>query len=287
MKIKDILSNKKFTLSFEVFPPKIEGDFEKLIKAVIELKRFNPDWVSVTYGAGGNTKNKSITIASVLKEFYNLEVLAHLTCTNSSKKDIKDVLYEMERKGIENILALRGDPPRGKKFEAIQDGFAYASELVSFIKKNNGFCMGGACYPQGHIESSSLENDMDNLKKKVDAGAEFLITQLFFENNKFYNFVDRAEKAGITIPINPGIMPITNYHQIKRMTELTGNEIPFKLKRELETRVSQPEEIEKLGRHYAAMQAEDLKKNGARGIHFYCMNRSAIVAGILEMMGYQ
>ena len=286
MKIKNILSKKR-TLSFEIFPPKKEGEFESLVMTISQLRKYQPDWISVTYGAGGSTKEKSVDVASVVKTFFNTEVLAHLTCVNSKREEIKEILNELKRRGIENILALRGDPPIGNRFEPGQSDFNYASDLVSFVRKNNGFCIGGACYPQGHLESLSLDEDIENLKKKVDAGTDFLITQLFFENSKFYDFVEKAKKAGINIPIIPGIMPITNYHQIRRMTELSGQEIPKVLKDRLESVADQPEEVEKRGRNYAATQVADLINNGVAGVHFYCMNKSKIVSNILDWIGYK
>ncbi len=286
MKIKDILSEKR-TLSFEIFPPKKEGEFESLVMTISQLRKYNPDWISVTYGAGGSTKDKSVDVASVVKTFFNTEVLAHLTCINSNKEEIKEILGELKRRGIENVLALRGDLPNGKKLEQYQNDFNYASDLVSFVKRSNGFCIGGACYPQGHLESLSLEEDIENLKKKVDAGTDFLITQLFLDNEKFYEFIERTEKAGIKIPIIPGIMPITNYHQIKKMAALSGHELPKKLMNKLETLEDKPEDIERYGIHYAALQADELRTNGARGIHFYCMNKSDVVSKILNMIGYK
>ncbi len=285
MKIKDILS-KKETLSFEVFPPRREGEFESLVSTIHDLKKYNPDWISVTYGAGGSTKSRTAEIASMIKCFFDLEVLAHLTCVNATKKDIGNILYEFKMRHIENILALRGDLPNGEKINEL-DGFQYANELVSFIKKKNGFCVGAACYPQGHVESQSLKGDIENLKRKVDSGVDFLITQLFFENGKFYDFLERAEKAGITIPIIPGIMPITNYHQISKITKLSGQEIPPVLRRRLEKIVDKPDEVEKYGKDYAAMQIMDLRMNKSNGIHLYCMNKSEIVSNILDAVGYK
>ncbi|VVB83327.1 Methylenetetrahydrofolate reductase [uncultured archaeon] len=284
MKIKDILAGKDFSLSFEVFPPKRDGDVEILYRTIGELKKLKPDFVSVTYGAGGSSKDKTLEIAASIKKNFGLEVLAHITCVQTTKEDTAKILNEFEGEGIKNILALRGDPPKGtERFEKTEDGFFYASELVSFIREHNHFCIGAACYPLGHIESPSLEEDVKNLRKKVDAGTDFLITQLFFENSQFYKFLEMTNKEGINIPIIPGIMPITSYSQIKRMAELSGHEIPKTLKNKLERIADKPEEVEKYGRDYAAMQVMDLKMNKVRGIHFYCMNRSDIVSEILRI----
>jgi methylenetetrahydrofolate reductase (NADPH) len=285
MKIKEILSEKDFSLSFEVFPPKRDGDVYDLYRVIGELKRLNPDFVSVTYGAGGSNKDRALEIASYIKNNFGLEVLSHLTCVNTTQEDMEKIIEEFKKGGIENILALRGDPPKGtEKFEKVENGFEYANELVSFIRKRNGFSIGAACYPQGHIESKSLEDDLINLKRKVDAGTNFLITQLFFENDKFYRFLESVRGVGINVPIIPGIMPITNYSQLKRISELSGQNIPKILKNKLERLADKPEEVEKYGRDYAAMQVMDLKVNKAKGIHFYCMNRSDIVSEILKLL---
>jgi len=288
MKIKDILAGKDFSLSFEVFPPKRNGDVEVLYQTIGELKKLKPDFVSVTYGAGGSSKDKTLEIASSIKKNLGLEVLAHITCVQTTKEDTAKILNEFEEEGIKNILALRGDLPKGiESFEKTADGFFYASELISFIREHNSFCVGAACYPLGHIESPSLEEDVKNLRKKVDAGTDFLITQLFFDNGQFYRFLEMIEKEGINIPVIPGIMPITSYSQIKRMAELSGHDIPKILKNKLERIADKPEEVEKYGRDYAAMQVMDLKMNKVKGIHFYCMNRSDIVSEILRITGHE
>jgi methylenetetrahydrofolate reductase (NADPH) len=283
MKIEEILSKKDFSLSFEVFPPKQYGEIEDLYRVIGELKRLYPDFVSVTYGAGGSSKDKTLEIASSIKNRFELEVLAHLTCVQTTIEETKKILNEFEDEGIENILALRGDPPKGiETFERIEEGFAYASELVSFIRKHNSFCIGVACYPRGHPESFSLQEDVKNLKKKVDAGANFLITQFFFENRDFYKFLERADNEGINIPIIAGIMPILNVKQIKRMSELSGHEIPKFLKDKLEKIADKPEEVEKYGIEYATMQVAGLLKCGIKRFHFYCMNKSEPVIKILD-----
>jgi methylenetetrahydrofolate reductase (NADPH) len=279
MKIRDII-DKKFSLSFEIFPPKRNGNIEDLFYTISELKKLYPDFVSVTYGAGGSNKENSLKVASLVKNKFELEVLAHLTCVNSNKEDISEIIESFQKENIENILALRGDSPKGtEKFEMTENGFAYANELISFIREKNGFCFGAACYPQGHIESLSLESDIINLRRKIKVGANFLITQFFFDNRDFYNFL---EKVGNDIPIIPGIIPILNYKSIKRMTELNGHELPKKLNDKIEKLADKPEEIEKYGIEYATEQAQDLINHKVRGLHFYCMNRSEPIKKILE-----
>ena len=283
MKIKEMLFKKELTLSFEVFPPKRDGNLEELFDAIGRLKKLNPDFISVTYGAGGSNKDNALEIAYFIKNNFNLEVLSHLTCVQTTKKEMEKIIKEFEEAGIENILALRGDPPKGtEKFEKFENGFGYANELVSFIRAMNGFCIGAACYPHGHSEAKSKEEDMINLKRKVDAGTDFLITQLFFDNEEFYKFCEVAKKEKIDVPIIPGIMPITSYKQIKRITELSGHKLPYSLDEKIERLSNNSEEIEKYGIEYAIRQSQDLIKNKVRGIHFYCMNKSEPVSQIVE-----
>jgi methylenetetrahydrofolate reductase (NADPH) len=283
VKIRDILTRKKFILSFEVFPPKREGNFEALFATIGELVKFYPDFISVTYGAGGSNKDLTLGIASRVKNQFRQEVLAHLTCVGATREDTATILASFKEKHIENILALRGDPPAGSdKFEKTKGGFGHANELVSFIIDEGSFSIGAAGYPQGHIEAPSLAADIANLKRKVDAGADFLISQFFFDNGDFYNFIDKTAQEKINIPIIPGIIPILNYKSIKRMAELNGHELPDALNKNIEKIADKPEELEKYGIEYATRQAQDLIDNGVRGIHFYCMNRSMPIQQILS-----
>ena len=287
MKIRDILLKKRFTLSFEVFPPVREGNIESLFLTIQKLKELNPDFISVTYGAGGNTEDRSIEIASKVKNEFNKEVLAHLTCVQSLKDDISRILDEFKKENIENILALRGDPSKGEtKFIKTEGGFGYASELVEFIKLTDDFSIGVAGYPEGHIEAPSLEVDLINLKHKVDAGADFIITQLFFNNEDFYRFRDRAIKIGITVPIIPGIFPILNYKQICRIASLCGVKIPLKLEQKIYRLREKQEKMEKYGIEYAIIQAEELIKNDVHGLHIYSMNRSHPARQIVAELSY-
>ena len=287
MKIKDMLLKKEFTLSFEVFPPVREGDIKSLFSTIRELEKLNPDFISVTYGAGGSTRDKSIEIASKVKNEFNREVLAHLTCVQTSKDDISKILDEFKKENMENILALRGDPPEGEtNFTRTEGGFGYANELVEFIKATDNFSIGVAGYPEGHIEAPSFEVDLANLKRKVDAGADFIITQLFYNNEDFYRFRDRAIKTGIRVPIIPGIFPILNYKQIRKIASLCGAKIPSKLNQKIYRSKEKPEETEKHGIEYATIQIEDLIKNDVQGLHIYSMNKSHPAKQILAELSY-
>jgi methylenetetrahydrofolate reductase (NADPH) len=287
MQIKEMHRRKKFTLSFEVFPPKREGNLESLYVAINELRELKPDFISVTYGAGGSTREKTIEISSRVKNEFNMEVLAHLTCVQSTKDDIARILDSLKDENVENILALRGDPPEGtEKFLSTKGGFGYANELVEFIKKRHDFSIGVAGYPEGHIEAPNLHTDMFNLKRKVDAGADFIITQLFFNNDAFYRFRDRAMELKINIPIIPGVFPVLNYNQIKRIVSLSGVSIPSGLGDKIEKNRDKPEEVEKYGIEYATIQVEYLLKNEISGLHLYCMNRSEPVKRILGDLSF-
>jgi methylenetetrahydrofolate reductase (NADPH) len=282
MKIKNLFSQKRFILSFEVFPPKREGNLESLYVTIAELGELKPDFISVTYGAGGSTREKTIEISSKVKNAFKLEVLAHLTCVQSTRDDIAKILDSLKEENVENVLALRGDPPEGmERFIKTEGGFGYANELVQFIKTRTDFSIGVAGYPEGHIEAPNLKADMINLKRKVDAGADFIITQLFFNNDAFYNFRDRAMALGIDVPILPGIFPILNYNQITRIASLAGVRIPSRLREKVEKNKDNPQEVEKYGIEYAIIQVDNLIKNEIAGLHLYCMNKSHPVKKIL------
>ena len=283
MKIRNILAQKNCVLSFEVFPPVREGNIETLYSTIRDLKELKPDFISVTSGAGGKTKDTSLEIASKVKNDFDMDVLAHLTCVQATKDDIARTLSELNKEHVDNILALRGDPPEGEThFKKTEGGFGYANDLVEFIRSNGDFCIGVAGYPEGHPEAPGIEADLTNLKKKVDAGSDFVITQLFFNNDCFYTFRDRALQMKIHVPLIPGIFPILNYKQIKRIISLSGVEIPTKLGDKLEKCKDKPQDIEKYGIEFATLQALDLLKNETRGLHIYCMNRSFHVKQILK-----
>lgn len=283
MKIRELLRKNEFSLSFEIFPPKREGNLDELYAAVGELLPYRPHFISVTYGAGGSTRHKTVEISDHIKKTMNQEVLAHLTCVESTRNDIHQILGELADRGIENILALRGDPPKGEElFVRPEGGFGYANELVAFIRELKQFCIGVAGYPEGHPEAPSLEKDLVNLKRKVDAGADFVITQLFFINDHYYAFRERALREGIAVPLIPGVFPIFNFKQIARMATLCGAEIPARLFEKLDRVSDKPEEVEKYGIEYALLQTDDLLANEIPGIHYYSMNRSDHIIRILK-----
>ena len=283
MKIGNILGGDKTVLSFEVFPPSRDGNIEDLYRAVGELAELNPDFISVTYGAGGGTREKTVEIASTIKNKFDRETLAHLTCVQATRDDIQEQLEKLKEEGIENILALRGDPPKGEeRVVKTKGGFGYANELVEFIKMNNDFSIGVAGYPEVHPEAPDMEHDLVNLKRKVDAGADFIITQMFFDNGDFYRFRDNVISAGIRVPIVPAVFPIFSYKQISRVAALCGAKIPSKLHDKLSRVSEKNEEVEKYGIEHAIRQSEDLLRNEVSGLHFYSMNRSRHVIQIIR-----
>ena len=271
MNIADLFK-KKTVFSFEVFPPKKESGVETIYKTLEELKQLNPDFISVTYGAGGVGVANATTVdlCSKIKNEYGIETIAHLTCLYNTKEDIDRILEELKEKGIDNILALRGDV--NPNFELKHD-FRYASELTEYImSKNMGFNVSGGCYPEVHQEAESMIADIKNLKKKIDAGADHLISQLFFDNNAFYDFIEKVRIAGIDVPIEAGIMPVTNKKQIERMVSMCGASIPAKLSKVLQRFGDNPEAMRDAGISYAIDQIIDLVANGVEGIHIYTMN---------------
>jgi methylenetetrahydrofolate reductase (NADPH) len=283
MKISQILSQGQETFSFEFFPPKTDEGFAQLYQTIENLKPWNPGYVSVTYGAGGSTRSKTIDLVGRIKGQIGLEGMAHLTCVGHTTDEIRDILDVLKEKGIENILALRGDPPQGEeKFVKTENGFEYGNELVAFIRKNYSFCLGVAGYPEGHVECSDRGLDLDNLKRKVDAGADFIVTQLFFDNRVFIDFTEKVRAVGIQIPIIPGIMPIINAKQTKRFTKMCGASIPSDLLAQLEKNQEDSVAIGKIGVEHATRQCDELLKMGVPGIHFYTLNKSKATLNILE-----
>lgn len=280
MQIASLFQKNKTVLSFEVFPPKKTSPVETIYSTLDELKDLKPDFISVTYGAGGNAGDTSTCdIAAVIKQKYKIEPLAHLTCVNYTRSEILQILKNLEQNGIENILALRGDinPDILPKHD-----FKYASELVAFIKERGGFHVSGACYPEGHISSANLVEDILNLRKKVDAGAEHLISQLFFDNNFFYSFIEKARLAGINVPVEAGIMPVVNKAQIERMVTMCGASLPSKFTKMLQRFEHSPEALRDAGIAYAIDQIVDLIAQGVDGIHLYTMNNAYIARRISE-----
>lgn len=275
------------TLSFEFFPPKTPEQEANLFTVLGQLKLFNPDFCSVTYGALGNTQAKTFQWVKEIKEKFTINPVAHLTCIAANKKSIVAQLEEFATIGVDNILALRGDVPAGNPdFKAPADGFAQARDLVAFIKQlKPNFCVGVAGHPEGHCESPSLEKDTAFLKEKVDAGAEYIITQLFFDNRYYYDFVDRCRKAGIRVPIIPGIMPITGVKQLERMTGVCGATMPTPLLAKLREYEADPEAIAKIGQEQAIQQCQELLGAEVPGLHFFVMNQSGPISKVLAQLG--
>ncbi|RGD39345.1 methylenetetrahydrofolate reductase [NAD(P)H] [Coprococcus sp. AM14-16] len=279
MKIRDLITQDKATLSFEVFPPKKDTDFADVEAAALGIAAFKPDYMSVTYGAGGSTKGHTIQLAQEIQEKYDVPTIAHLTCVCASKEGIKTALADMNNAGIENILALRGDIPKNYDGQVFAE-FSHASELVELIKETGDFCVGGACYPEVHPDSANKHEDIIGLKKKVDAGCDYLTTQMFFDNNIFFNFMYRIREAGISVPIIPGIMPITRRVQVKNAVKLSGCNVPERFKSIVDVFGDTEAAMRQAGIAYATDQIIDLMANGVKHIHVYSMNKPEVAAGI-------
>lgn len=285
MRIDQLINAGEPTFSFEFFPPKTDEGMANLFDTVAKLRELNPAFVSVTYGAGGSTRDRTIAIIGRIKNELGIETMAHFTCVGATVEQLREVLDEIAATGVENIIALRGDPPAGEeKFVRVGGGLGNADELVSLIAADYDFCIAGACYPEMHPEAESAESDLAYAKQKVEAGASFLVTQLFFDNDAYFDFVERARAAGIDVPIVPGIMPIGGYEQIKRFTSMCGATIPDSLMAELEARRDDPEAIADLGVAYATLQCADLLARGVPGIHFYTLNKSPATWAILSAL---
>ena len=286
MKIRNRLNPSKPCFSFEFFPPKTEEGWTNLRQTLEELSGLEPGFVSVTYGAGGSTRDRTLQLVTEIKATTGIEAMAHLTCVGHTREELNEVVDRLLESRIENVLALRGDPPQGQKsFAPVAGGLQYASDLVELIRhKDHTLCIGGACYPEGHIEASSRDEDLTNLKRKVDAGLDFVITQLFFDNAFYFDFVERARRVGINIPIVPGIMPITNLEQINRFIRLCGATVPMRLSLQLEKVKDDPDAIAQLGVAHATVQCMELLGRGAPGIHFYTLNRSPATRMIVSAL---
>lgn len=281
MKIREMILKDKVTLSFEVFPPKTEANFQSVYQAAMDVAALKPSYMSVTYGAGGSTRANTVTIARDIQEKAGVQAIAHLTCVGARREDIRQTLSELEAAGIKNILALRGDRPKNFEGEPFID-YHYASELVADIKEFGDFCVGGACYPEGHVDALNKKSDIANLKKKVDAGCEYLTTQMFFDNNIYYNFLYRIREAGITVPVIPGIMPITRATQVKTACTLSGTNMPERFRNLVDHFGENPKAMQQAGIAYATDQIIDLIANGVRHIHVYSMNKPEVAAGIQQ-----
>lgn len=282
MKIKELFKQKQPTISFEVFPPNKIYTLEKVYEVIDELSLLKPDFMSVTYGAGGSTRRNTVDIASKIKNINNIEALAHLTCIGATKKEIDEILKDLNKNNIENIMALRGDIPQ--ECENKIGDFSHANDLIKYIKENGDFSIGGAFYPEGHQETNDLL-DLFNLKTKVDSGTDFLISQIFFENEKFYEFKEKLGKLNIKTPLIAGIMPITNGKQIRRITSMCGCSIPEKLKKILDRYEDNPIAMREAGIAYAIEQIIELISDDIAGIHIYTMNRVEASKKIMENIG--
>ncbi len=286
MRVKDILSETKTPLSFEFYPPKNEVERDKLFLAMNELSQLKPAYVSVTYGAGGSTRDRTYELVVSIQEKMGLPVVAHLTCIGSTRDEIYAILERYAENGVNNILALRGDPPKGRaEMTWVENGFAYAADLVAFIKRHfPSMGIGVAGFPEGHPATPNRLREIDNLKAKVDAGADYIVTQLFFDNRDFYDFCERCELAGITVPIVPGIMPVATYRGMIRVAELAaGARIPARLLKAV-WRAESEESVREVGVHWAAEQVSDLIENRVPGIHFYALNRAQAILEIYQTL---
>jgi methylenetetrahydrofolate reductase (NADPH) len=286
MRIDEILGGAgRPVFSFEFFPPKTTEGEVNLHRALEALGPMRPDYVSVTYGAGGSTREKTIDIVKRIKTDFGMEAMAHLTCVNATVDDLRRTLDEMVEAGVENVLALRGDPPQGQdRWTKTDGGFEYSHELVTLLREEYPFAVGAAAFPETHIHATSAEDDLRFMKAKVDAGAQFLITQMFFDDRYYFDFVERARAIGVDVPIIPGVMPILSSAGIKRMTELSAAKLPEGLVRELDARADDEEAVAELGVSYATLQASDLLAGGAPGIHFITLNRSPATRAILSAL---
>jgi methylenetetrahydrofolate reductase (NADPH) len=285
MRIDEILTRDGPIFSFEFFPPKTQAGEQNLYGALSELKSLEPSFVSVTYGAGGSTREKTIEIVKRIKDEWGLEAMAHFTCVGATEGELRATLEEMKAAGIDNVLALRGDPPAGQdEWTKTEGGLEFSRELVELIAADYDFAIGAACFPETHIHATSAEDDLSHLAEKVAAGADFLITQLFFENAYYFDFLARVRAAGISVPIIPGIMPITQVGQIERMAEMCGSAIPAELRRELHARGDDLEAVLDFGVAYATLQCAELLGAGAPGIHFYTLNRSPATRAIVSAL---
>jgi len=285
MRIDRLLEERRPCFSFEFFPPKDDDGMERLMGALGELQEDDPAFVSVTYGAGGSTRDRTLGIVKRVRQELEIEAMAHFTVVGATTDELRGTLDEMAQVGVENVLALRGDPPKGEtEWKPVEGGLRYSTELAAMIADAYPFCIGAACFPEKHPEAESMESDIGFLKEKVAAGVSFLITQLFFDNDLYFDFVEQVRAAGVDVPIVPGIMPITNYGQLKRFTEMCGASIPEHLERELAARADDPDAVKDLGVAYATLQCSELLARGAPGIHFYTLNKSPATRSILAAL---
>ena len=283
MRISDLLKREGVTFSLEVFPPKTSEKYTETAQKALEIAQLNPDFMSVTYGAGGGTGEFTAGIAEEIQQKYGVPTLAHLTCVSSGRDHVMKMLEIYREKGIENILALRGDIPQDGK---VSTDYKHAVELIRDIRENGDFCIGGACYPEGHVESENKREDLRHLKEKTDAGLDFLTTQMFFNNDIFYNFLYRAREAGIEIPVIAGIMPITSAKMLKRSIAMSGTDVPQRFRAIVDCFGTDPAAMTQAGIVYASEQIIDLIANGIRHIHVYTMNKPDVAGGIMKNLSH-
>jgi methylenetetrahydrofolate reductase (NADPH) len=284
MNFSEFYQGDKPRFSFEVFPPKEDAGVENLLGVLKKLSIFNPAFISVTYGAMGSTRDLTRDLALRIRRETELTTAFHFTCVGADRESIRQYVEQLKKEGLNLIVALRGDPPPGGTFVVPQNGFAYANELVTFLKERDGFSLAVAGYPEGHVEATSLEDDLKNLKRKVDAGADVILTQLFFDNQKYFDFVERAQAAGIRVPIVPGIMPVLNLKQVEKITGLCGASLPKDLHEKLIRSQNDPEAMRRIGVKHAISQCRELIDRDVPGVHFYILNRAESTVQIIESL---
>lgn len=285
MRISEILKRRDPSISFEFFPPKTDAGVENLIETVRSLRVLDPAFVSVTYGAGGSSRARTLEVVKRIKSELEIEPMAHLSCVGSSAGEIREIVRDLASARVENIMALRGDPPQGDaRFEATADGFRYATDLIALLEREFSFCVGASAYPEKHPEAESLDADLRVAAAKVAAGAEFLVTQFFFDNDDYFSYVERVRALGVDVPVIPGIMPIVNYSSVEKMLSMNGGRMPETLRRELERRRDEADAVAELGMAFMALQCKDLLERGAPGLHFYTLNKSTATRAVVSAL---
>ncbi len=285
MRIVEILQQRRPCISFEFFPPKTEAGVASLMETVRSLRVLDPGFVSVTYGAGGSSRARTLEVVKRIKNELDIEPMAHLSCVGSTRDELRAIVRDLEEARVENIMALRGDPPQGdERFSVADGGFRYATDLIALLSDEFAFCIGAGAYPEKHPEAEDHDADVRVAAAKVAAGAEFLVTQFFFDNDDYFAYVERARDAGVTVPIVPGIMPIANYASVERMLGMNGGRMPERLRDELEARREEPDAVAELGMAFMALQCRNLLERGAPGLHFYTLNKSTATRAVVSAL---
>lgn len=285
MRIAEILQQRRPCISFEFFPPKTEAGVTSLMETVRSLRVLDPGFVSVTYGAGGSSRARTLEVVKRIKNELDIEPMAHLSCVGSTRDELRAIVRDLEEARVENIMALRGDPPQGDdRFSATDGGFRYATDLIALLSEEFAFCIGAGAYPEKHPEAEDHDADVRVAAAKVAAGAEFLVTQFFFDNDDYFTYAERARNAGVTVPIVPGIMPIVNYSSVERMLVMNGGRMPERLRDELQARREEPDAVAELGMAFMALQCRDLLERGAPGLHFYTLNKSTATRAVVSAL---